>query len=361
MLPRINVAELPRVARHPSWPEAAFNSSFLSRIPTLGKGPRDIIVARHFDETLLTQLEAGERVLLLPDGQRNSFPLRDHWFLRGGPYVGSLPWSIPPKLLVELQHFDLAGPVIPDVQYLDQIDPVLLLWDNHDIKEVKTHALVFETKVGKGRLLVSALKHDGPTNAAGQWLLAEFLWHLAGRPEPKRALKPETVRRMREKLREEKIDLTRLSWRFRPDPKNEGLQQNWHQPATPAGESWKPIRVGRSWEAQGHPTLDGWAWYRVDVDVPKGWAGREAYLSFEGVDDHYEVYVNGKLAGGGGDPVKRQTAFDERKSHKVTALVTPGQKCTIAVRVFDWYGAGGIHRPVTLGTVELSPSGDILR
>ena len=62
-----------------------------------------------------------------------------------------------------------------------------------------------------------------------------------------------------------------------------------------------------------------------------------------------------------GDPVTRLTAFDERKSHKVTALVTPGEKCTIAVRVLDWYGAGGIHRPVALGTAELSPGGDILR
>ena len=263
--------------------------------------------------------------------------------------------------MAELQHFDLAGPVIPDVQYLDEIDPVVLLWDNHDIKEVKTHALVFETKVGQGRLFVSALKHDGPTNAAGQWLLAQFVKHLADGPEPKRALKPDTIRRMREKLREEKIDLTKPAWSFRPDPRDEGLRQNWHQPATKLDASWKPIRVGQHWESQGYPDLDGWAWYRIAVEVPKGWAGREVYLSFEGVDDHYQVYVNGQLAGRGGDPVTRQTAFDERKSHKVTSLVKPGEKCTVAVRVLDWYGAGGIHRPVTLGTAELGPAGDLLR
>src|SRR5205807_4535035 len=144
------------------------------------------------------------------------FPLKPHWFLRGGPYLPDHPlWAtVPRDLVVELQHFDHAGPVIPDVQYLDEIDPVVLLWDNHDIKEVKTHALVFETRVGKGRLFVSALKHTGETNAAGQWLLAQFLKHVADGPPPKRALKADTVRRMRAKLNEQTVDLTRAVWRF---------------------------------------------------------------------------------------------------------------------------------------------------
>src|SRR5439155_925761 len=239
--------------------------------------------------------EAGAKVLLLPDGDPGSPPLRQHWFLRGGPYLPDHPlWqTVPRDLIVDLQHFDLAGPVIPDVQYLDEIDPVLLLWDNHDIKEVKTHALVFETKVGKGRLFVSALKHDGATNAAGQWLLAQFLKHIASGPQPKRSLKPDTIRRMRDRLGEEKIDLTPRVWRFRPDPKNDGLQQNWHLPSTKLDESWKDIRVGRHWEAQGYPDLDGCAWYRIEVEVPKRWTGRYVFLSFEGGDDRYEAYVTG--------------------------------------------------------------------
>jgi hypothetical protein len=129
-----------------------------------------VVLSRRLDDVLLSRLARWARVLLLPDGERGSFPLRQHWFLRGGPYLPDHPlWkAIPPGMVVDVQHFDLAGPVIPDVEYLDQIDPVVLLWDNHDIKEVKTHALVFETRVGKGRLFVSALKHDGDTNAAGK-------------------------------------------------------------------------------------------------------------------------------------------------------------------------------------------------
>ena len=49
------------------------------------------------------------------------------------------------------------------------------------------------------------------------------------------------------------------------------------------------------------------------------------------------------------------------KSHNITRLVKPGQRALIAVRVDDWQGAGGIFRPVTLGTVELSPGVTILK
>ena len=49
------------------------------------------------------------------------------------------------------------------------------------------------------------------------------------------------------------------------------------------------------------------------------------------------------------------------KSHNITRLVKPGQRALIAVRVDDWQGAGGIFRPVTLGTVGLSPGLTILK
>ena len=105
-------------------------------------------------------------------------------------------------MIVHLQHFDLAGRVIPDIQYLDEIDPVILLWDNHDIKEVKTHSLVFETGVGKGRLFVSTLNHCGRHRTrTGQGSRANSPNMSPTGPFPKRALKPETIGRMREKLK----------------------------------------------------------------------------------------------------------------------------------------------------------------
>jgi len=85
------------------------------------------------------------------------------------------------------------------------------------------------------------------------------------------------------------------------------------------------------------------------------------YLSFEGVDDIYELYVNGELAGKGGDLATRKDAFNEKRSHNIKRFVTPGEKALIAVRVHDWYGSGGIFRPVTLGTLPFEPKLDLLK
>ncbi|HVK12785.1 MAG TPA: glycoside hydrolase family 2 TIM barrel-domain containing protein, partial [Gemmataceae bacterium] len=334
------------------------NEWSLWNIPVPEPNPPDVFVARRLDEALLAKLEAGARVLLLPDGGPGSPPLQSHWFLRGGPAVFDHPAlkTVPRDLLVETQHFDLAGDVIPNIGYLAEIDPIFLLWDNHDIREVRTHALAFTTRVGKGRLLVSALKHDGDTNAVGKWLLGKFGKYLADGPDPRNALSPATIAGIRQKLTEQKVELGQKTWKFKPDPKNEGLKLNWHEAATKTAD-WADIKITGHWEGQGYPTLDGWAWYRLTVDVPKEFAGKDAYLRFTGVDDYYEVFVNGKKVGSGGDIEKKQTAFEEAKSHKITEQINPGEPATIAVRVYDWYGAGGLFRPVTLTTAAGAAGG----
>ncbi|MFT3878229.1 MAG: beta galactosidase jelly roll domain-containing protein [Gemmatales bacterium] len=315
-----------------------------------------IIITRQLTVELLSQLEAGAKVVLIPNGKTGSFPLKSQWFLKGGPFV-SQTHSITGKaettrqFLISLQHFDLAGEVVPDIEYLEEIDPILMLWDNHDIKEIKTHGLLFETKVGKGRLLVSSLNHQH--NAGGLWLFRLLLFYLDSGPPPRNALKPETIARMRAKLNEKKLELVTKSWQFMPDGKNEGLKLGWEKPGFDDA-AWKPIKIGQHWEGQGYPTLDGWAWYRLSVDIPKDWAGVPIYLNSEGVDDAYEIYVNGTKIGEGGDISNKKTAFEERKAHAIPASVLkPGEKNVIAVRVYDWYGAGGIHRPMTLSNVPI--------
>lgn len=322
-----------------------------------------IAVASRLDSELLSFIEFGGKALLLPDGKANSFPQRSHWFLRGGPVVCEHPLTklIGRQLLVDLQQFDLAGDVIPDIGYLDAITPIVMLWDRHDIKEVKTHGLVFECTIGKGRLLVSALNHTGSTNAAGKWAFQQLVMYLNSNLYEPKAMTPETLEHLKAKLAEEKIDLTPKSWQFRPDAKEEGLKAGWGKPSVPDPAAWKPIHVGRHWESQGYPNLDGWAWYRIQVDIPASWKGRPIYLSLEGADDYYEVFADGKLCGTGGKRETKTTAFDERKSHAIEAAVQPGKTSTIAIRVFDWYGAGGLHRPVWIGTAPISTGPEWLR
>ncbi len=320
------------------------------------------IIAARFDGELLDLLEAGAHVLLLPDGSNGSLPLSQEWFLKGGPWVASdrLPTEIPREFLIDLQSFDLAGSVIPDIQYLDQIDPLFLLWHNHDLDRVKSQGLLFETRLGTGRLLVSALRHTGTTNSAGKWLLKTLLDQLQKGDPPVHALRPETVLAMRGKLDEQIIDLTGKTWQFRPDPDNRGMEQGWERARLSEPKGWKPIRIGTAWEGAGYPTLDGWAWYRIDVAIPSDWHGRKTYLSIAGADDYYELYVEGQLVGSGGNIEKRRTAFEMRQSHDITAHIRAGSTISIAARLYDWQGAGGLFRPVWISTQPIGTGVNIL-
>ena len=79
------------------------------------------------------------------------------------------------------------------------------------------------------------------------------------------------------------------------------------------------------------------------------------------MDDLYELYVNGALAGQSGDLAARKDAFSEKKSYNIARFLKAGEPATIAVRVHDWGGAGGIFRPVTLGTAGVSPGATLLK
>ena len=363
IVPRSEPTNQEHLLVHRSFLQQSAGSPFANAKAWDEKPTAGVVVAGNFDDSLLDFLVSGGNVLMLPNGEHASLPLSDVWFLRGGPYVSrqALMDHIPRQFLVELQHFDLAGSVIPDIKYLEQIDPILLLWHNHDIDRVKTHGLVFETRIGKGRLLVSALNHGPRGNSAGRWLLDAFVRHLGTASNPDHQLSADSIRHIRNKIREKKIDLTIQPWSFKPDPDNSGLQQDWHLPSDTLDRTWKEIQIGSSWEGQGYATLDGWAWYRIQVDIPKDWKGQPIFISMNGVDDHYELYVDGVLAGSGGDLKSRTTAFDETTSHDVTKLIEAGTRVQIAIRVFDWYGAGGIHRPVSVGNTKLEPDSGLLK
>jgi hypothetical protein len=315
----------------------------------------EVIVAQRFDLKLLERLEAGARVLMVPDGGSHSFPLQSHWFLRGGPIVHSASnWEALHPMLRELQHFDLASDVVPDVQWLDEATPLFMLWDNHDIATVKTHGLMFATQVGRGTLMVCALNLEGGTNAAGEYLASRCLEALADPASPQSllhgcslaSLSDETLQGVRDQLRGRVLPLTDRDWQFREDPEDQGLAQNWQRASAEELKEWGSIRIGSHWESQGHPDLDGWAWYATDLEVPEDWDSQEAYLWVDGGDDYYEVYVNGQFVGSAGDREAKKTAFEERSTFRIPSLPSV-RRHHIAIRVLDWGGAGGLFRPIS--------------
>lgn len=325
--------------------------------PRASSSPKNskVTVARQLTPSLLDELEQGGRVILIPDGERHSFPVADHWFLRGGPVVFGNR-LLPPnstEMLMELQHFDLAGPVVPNLSDLmPSVDPLLMLWDNHDMRETRTHGLVFSISVGKGRLLVSTLDHRAENNSAGPWLLTQFINRLKATSQDAAQLSENNARRLREELEAKEVDLHTRTWKFKPDEQVSGERDGWFKPDF-NDQDWASIQTDRHWDSQGYGELDGWGWYRLTVE-PEENGSDTLFLNFTGVDDHYRVWVNGQFVGQDGDIESRQTAFDRRKSFDLSSFVQQGEPIQISVAVYDWYGAGGIFRPVTLSTAPLS-------
>ncbi len=145
---------------------------------------------------------------------------------------------------------------------------------------------------------------------------------------------------------------------LRFDPKNEG------KVADTTG--FVPIKLGLSWESQGHQQpnphytypadtpknlkrpYDGYAWYRCTVKIPASWKGCNLRLSGGPIDDCDWTYWNGTKIG--------ETTFQSNpKCYMATRnypipekLVKFGAENTLVIRVFDRWGEGGVTGPLTV-------------
>ena len=124
---------------------------------------------------------------------------------------------------------------------------------------------------------------------------------------------------------------------------------------------WNNIIVPGTWENQGYRNFDGYAWYRKKFHVSDQFKDKQVVVVMGRIDDVDEVYLNGKLI----NPIKKLgkeeawLKFDDSEYRVFRAyfidgnLLIPNSINTIAVRVFDKGGGGGIYEgPV--GIIELS-------
>ena len=86
-----------------------------------------------------------------------------------------------------------------------------------------------------------------------------------------------------------------IVWRFRTDPRDEGLAAGWQKGADTAAETWRDIRVDDFWTEQGIE-YHGAAWYATRFAVPADAEGR-LWLLFAMLDGAAEIWVDGQSAG----------------------------------------------------------------
>lgn len=107
--------------------------------------------------------------------------------------------------------------------------------------------------------------------------------------------------------------------------------------------SWEKIRVPATWEDEGFSGFDGYAWYRVSINLQHV-SAHNLYLILGYIDDVDEVYLNGHLIGFNGSfPPDFYTAYKSfRKYYLPPEYIRKEGTNLIAVRVFDTILEGGI-------------------
>lgn len=340
---------------------AAANHWDLWQVPAVAPRARAVPHVDRLTPALLDELQAGGTAILHAGDRPGSLRTQSLWFLRGAPFAPPHPLHrrVPAELLLELCSFDLESTrLMPWANLKDQVDPVFAFWETHDIPEVRFHLFAGDTRVGKGRLLVTTLRLEG---ALGAWLTQQFEDHLRNGPAPQRALSAATIAAMKAQLTEKKLDLP--VWRFRTDPDDQGRAANWQDPKTDvAGAPWRDLRAGAHWENQAEDLrhYTGVAWYRLDVPVPADWRDLDARAVFEGVDDSFELWLDGEPAGRFGDPATKTTIWLERQVAELGRRLRPGQTNTLVLRVVDHAGSGGMWKPAFLTTGPASPTDPLL-
>ncbi len=142
-------------------------------------------------------------------------------------------------------------------------------------------------------------------------------------------------------------------WLFKGDPGDVGLREGWASPGLD-DSSWKPMDPTKEWEKQGYQA-DGVGWYRFHLDLPPGKG--PLFLAFDGVDDEYTLFVDGKRVAHFGGPKPENSVWRTRTFAEITRFVKRPGRCVVALRVVDWYFQGGLRGRVWLTDNERVAAG----
>ena len=141
-------------------------------------------------------------------------------------------------------------------------------------------------------------------------------------------------------------------WELAFGAMGEGPASEWRKVQVPGSVhlQWLPASQIYSREA-GWVSYQEW-WYRRTFELPTGFANQRVRLEFDATDYYAEAYLDGKWLG-------RHEGYIDPYSYDVTALVMPGEKHELRVRVWTPVHYYWKHRPYTVkgsyGGVDQKP------
>ncbi len=101
---------------------------------------------------------------------------------------------------------------------------------------------------------------------------------------------------------------------------------------------WRNMKLPTYWESTRVGNFDGAVWFRKKIDIPESWIGKSLVLDLGPIDDMDESYVNGTFVGG----YQEEGYYNKPRVYSVPASVVKDTVLTLAIRVLDTGGGGGI-------------------
>jgi sialate O-acetylesterase len=125
---------------------------------------------------------------------------------------------------------------------------------------------------------------------------------------------------------------------YHVDSSTKGIKGNW-QKINLNDSKWKTMKLPKFWESKMN--IDGVVWFRKTINIPANWNGKKLSLSLAMIDDFDKTYFNGVKIGQMG--AENPDAWQTERKYTIPAKLVKTGKAIITVRVFDRFGAGGIH------------------
>ncbi len=123
------------------------------------------------------------------------------------------------------------------------------------------------------------------------------------------------------------------------DPGNRGFLYDWADLDYDDSE-WMDFTAPGFWQSRGYD-FNGAVWFRKKVTIPSSWAGQEIEVRLGAIDDFDVTYVNGLPVGQTGQ--ETPAWWQHPRRYKTAAKYwKAGEDNVIVVRVFDWFGNGGL-------------------
>lgn len=112
----------------------------------------------------------------------------------------------------------------------------------------------------------------------------------------------------------------------------------WREPDF-AADGWPTMSLPATLAQDGLAAFDGIVYFRRAIDLPEGWDGDAVTLSLGPVDDYDDVWFNGVHVGA----THGENQWNAARKYRVPGDAVRGGANTIAVRVLDHSGPGGIN------------------